>query len=69
MAKSQNEEIHSSYRSTNLVKVIKYGRLRWVGHEYKMEGFFQNVNSKLTCKKRLGRSRLRWEDSNVIDLE
>ena len=27
-----NEELHSSYRSPNIVRVIKSRRLRWSGH-------------------------------------
>ena len=27
-----NEELHSLYRSPNIVKVIKSRRLRWAGH-------------------------------------
>ena len=28
-----NEELHSLYRSPNIVRVIKFRRLRWAGHE------------------------------------
>ena len=28
----QNEELHSLYRSPNIVRVIKSRRLRWAGH-------------------------------------
>ena len=27
-----NEELHSLYRSPNLARMIKYRKLRWVGH-------------------------------------
>ena len=27
-----NEELHSLYRSPNIVRVVKYRRLRWAGH-------------------------------------
>ena len=30
-------ELHSVYRSSNTVRVIKSGRLRWVGHIARME--------------------------------
>ena len=30
--KLHNEELHSSYRSPNIVRVIKSRRLRWAGH-------------------------------------
>ena len=32
-----NEELHSLYRSPNIVRVIKSRRLRWAGHEARME--------------------------------
>ena len=32
-----NEELHSLYRSPNIVRVIKSRRLRWVGHLARME--------------------------------
>ena len=32
-----NEELHSLYRSPNIVRVIKSRRLRWAGHVAKME--------------------------------
>ena len=32
-----NEEFHSSYRSPNIVRMIKSKRLRWAGYLAKME--------------------------------
>ena len=32
-----NEELHSLYRSSNVVTVIKSRRLRWTGHVARME--------------------------------
>ena len=32
-----NEELHSLYRSPNVVRVIKSRRLKWVGHVARME--------------------------------
>ena len=32
-----NEELHSFYRSPNIVRVIKSTRLRWAGHIARME--------------------------------
>ena len=32
-----NEELHSFYRSHNIVMVIKSRRLRWAGHVVRME--------------------------------
>ena len=42
-----NDELHRLYRSPNIVRVIKSGRLRWTGHVARLEegrNFFQNVN-------------------------
>ena len=36
-AKLHNEELHSLYRSPNIVRVIKSTRLRWAGHVTRME--------------------------------
>ena len=32
-----NEELHSLYRLPNIIRVIKYRRLRWAGHVARME--------------------------------
>ena len=32
-----NEELYSLYRSPNIVRVIRSGRLRWTGHVARME--------------------------------
>ena len=32
-----NEELHSLYRSPNIVRVIKSRKLRWAGHIARME--------------------------------
>ena len=32
-----NEELHSLYRSSNIVRVIKSRRLRWAGHVARIE--------------------------------
>ena len=36
-----NEELHSLYRSPNIVWAIKSRRLRWVGHVARMEAHLQ----------------------------
>ena len=56
-----NEELHSLYRSPNIVRVIK-GRLRWTWHVTRMgEGgtAFKILTGKPTGKRPLGRSRRR----------
>ena len=61
-----NEELHSLYRSPNIVRVIKSRRLRWAGHVVRMEEIF---TGKPTGKRPLGRPRRRWEDNIRMDLE
>ena len=61
-----NEELHSLYRSPNIVRMIKSRRLRWAGHvTRKEEG--RSAFKILTCipvgKRPIGRPRRRWEDN------
>ena len=54
-----NEELHSLYRSPNIVRVIKSRRLRWAGHEARMEegrSAFKMLTGKPTGKRPLGRA-------------
>ena len=67
-----NEQIHSLYRSPNIVRVIKSGILRWAGHVARMEegrSAFKILTGKPTGKRLLGRHRRRWEDNIKLDLE
>ena len=67
-----NEELHSVYRSPNIVRVIKSRRLRWTGHVARMEEdrrAFKILTAKLTGKRPLRRPRRRWEDNIRMDLE
>ena len=62
-----NEELHSLYRSPNIVRQIKSRRLRWAGHVARMsEGrsAFKILTGKPTGKGPLGRARRRWEDKD-----
>ena len=61
--KIRSKEPHSSYRSHNIVRVIKSRRLSWTGHVARME------EGNPTIKKPLGRPRRRWEDNIRMDLE
>ena len=53
--------------SPNVVRVIKSRRLRWAGHEFRMEEN-RSAFKILTCTL-LGRPRHRWEDNIRMDLE
>ena len=53
-----NEELHSFYRSPNIVRVIKSRRLRWTGHVARMEEgrrAFKILTDIPTGKRPLGR--------------
>ena len=68
-----NEELHSLYRSTNKVRVIKSRKLRLAGHVARMEegrSAFKIITSrpKPTGKRPLRRPRHRWEDNIRMDL-
>ena len=56
----------------NIVRVIKYRRLRWAGHVARMEegrSAFKMLTGKPTGKRLLRRPRRRWEDNFRMDLE
>ena len=58
-----NEELHSLYRSPNLVRVIKSRRLRWAGHVARIEegrSIFKILTSKPTGK--MGGNRYQYEE-------
>ena len=62
-----NEELHSLYRSPNIVRVIKSRRLRWAGHVARMEegrSAFKIVTGVPIVERPLGRPRRGWEDNN-----
>ena len=67
-----NEELHSLYRSHNIVRVIKSRRLRWAGHLARKEkgrSAFKILTGKPTAKRPLGKPRRRLEDNIRMDLE
>ena len=67
-----NEELHSLYHSSNIVRVIKSRRLRLAEHVAKMEegrSDLKILTGKSTGKRPLERPRHRWEDNIRMDLE
>ena len=71
MTRHHDEELHSLYRSPNIVRVIKFTRLGWAGHVARMdEGMrdFKIFTSKPTGKRPLGSPRRRWEDLEEIGM-
>ena len=64
-------KLQSLYHSPNIVRVIKYRRLRWAGQIARMEegrSAFKILTDKPTGNRPLGRPRRRWEDNIRMDL-
>jgi hypothetical protein len=69
--KLHNDELHSLYSSSNIVRVINSRRMRWAGHLARMgkgRGVYRVFVGKLEGRKPLGRPRCRWEDNIKMDL-
>ena len=65
-------ELHSFYRSPNIVRVIKFRRLRWASNLARMEegrSASKILTSKPTEKRPSGRLKRRWGDSIRIELK
>ena len=70
--KLHNEELHSLYRSPNIVRVIKSRRLRWSRHAVRIEegrSAFKILTGKPTDKGPLETPRRRCEDNIRMDLK
>ena len=70
--KLPNEELSDLYSLPNIVRVVKWRRMRWVGHVARMgdrRGVYRFLIGKPEGKRPLGRPRRRWEDNNKIDLQ
>jgi hypothetical protein len=69
--KLHNDEHHNLYSSTNIVRVIKSGRMRWAGHVARMEegrSVYRVLVARPEGKRPLGRPRRRWENNIKMDL-
>jgi len=69
--KLHNEELRDLYSLPNIVRVVKSGRMRWVGHVKRMgkgRGVHRVLVGKPEGKSSLGRPRRRLEDNIKIDL-
>jgi hypothetical protein len=59
-----NEELHNFYTSTNIIRVIKLRKMRWVGHVGCMGKMrYRNVIGKPEGKRPLRRPGHRWKVS------
>jgi hypothetical protein len=66
-----NEELHNSYSSPSIIRMIKSRRMRWAGHVARMgekRNVYRILVGKPEGKRPLGRARRRWEDNIKMDL-
>jgi len=64
--KLHNEELNDLYCSPNIVRVIKWRRMRWTGHVARMgveRGVYWVLVGKPEGRRPLGRPRRRWVDN------
>jgi hypothetical protein len=69
--KLHNDELHSLYSSSNIVRVIKSRGMRWAGHVPHMgelRGVYRVLVGRSESKRPLGRPRRRWEDTIKLGL-
>jgi len=67
-----NEDLNYLYSSPNIVRVIKWRRMRWAGHVARMGeemGVYRVLVGKPEGKRPLGRPRRRWVDNIRMDLQ
>ena len=70
--KLHNEELNDLYCSPNIVRVIKWRRIRWAGHVARMgegRGVYGVLVGEPEGKRTPGRPRRRWEDNIKMDLQ
>ena len=70
--KLHNEELSDLYSLPNIVRVVKWRRMRWAGHMVRMgegRGVHRFLIGKPEGKRPLGRPRRRWEDNIKMDLQ
>jgi hypothetical protein len=69
--KLHNEELRDLYSSPSIIRIIKYRKMRWVGHFERMgekRNAYRLLEVKPEGKRPLGRPRRRWVDNIRIDL-
>jgi hypothetical protein len=66
------EELNDLYSSPNIVRVIKWRRMRWAGHVARVgeeKRVYRILVGKPEGGRPLGRSRRRWVDNIRMDLQ
>jgi hypothetical protein len=69
--KLPNEDVHSVYYSSYIIRMIKSMTMRWAGHVACMgekKNAYRILVGKPERKRPLGRPLYRWEDNIKIDL-
>ena len=69
--KLYNEQLSDLYYLPNIVRVVKWRRMRWAGHVASMgegRGVHRVLVGKPEGKRPLRRPRRRWEDNIKMDL-
>jgi hypothetical protein len=69
--KLHNDELHSLYSSSNIVRVIKSRRMRWAGHVARMgkgRDVYMVLVERPEGKIPLGRPWRKWENKIKLDL-
>ena len=72
LKKLHNEELSDLYSLQNIVREVKWRRMRWAGHVARMgevRGVHRVLVGKPEGKRPLGRPRRRWEDNIKMDLQ
>ena len=67
-----NEELNDLHSSPNIVRVIKWRRMRWAGHVACMgeeKGVYRVLVGKPEGSRPLDRPRRRWVDNIRMDLQ
>jgi len=67
-----NEELNDLYSSPNIVRMIKWRRMRWAGHVARMgeeRGLYRVLVGKPEGRRPLGRPKRRWVDNIRMDLQ
>jgi hypothetical protein len=69
--KLHNEELNDLYSSPNIVRVIKWRRMRWAGYITRMgerRDVYRVLVGKPEGKRPLGTPRRSWKDNIKVDL-
>ena len=67
-----NEELNDLYSSPNIVRVIKWRRMRWAGYVARMgeeREVYRVLVGKQEGRRPMGRSRRRWVNNIRMDLQ